>query len=106
MATASAGLAAFEPLRQPMELIGDVTHIDGDLVTVNLGVPVTVNMDTLRRVNAYKPPACRPRRTSAPYTGSRENPPAKRSGLHLRKNRDGTLPVDSNRSFTMHWQSD
>lgn len=36
-----------------MELIGDVTHIDGDLVTVNLGVPVTVNMDTLRLVTPY-----------------------------------------------------
>ncbi|RUT96122.1 hypothetical protein EOD23_31150 [Mesorhizobium sp. USDA-HM6] len=39
---------------QPMELIGDVTHIDGDLVTVNLGVPVTVN--TLRLVSPYVPP--------------------------------------------------
>ncbi|TGV61530.1 hypothetical protein EN784_03890 [bacterium M00.F.Ca.ET.141.01.1.1] len=42
---------------QPIELIGDVTHIDGEWVTVNLGVPVTVNMDTLRLVTAYKPPA-------------------------------------------------
>ncbi|MGX5800240.1 hypothetical protein ACWGS9_03255 [Bradyrhizobium sp. Arg314] len=25
-------------------------------MTVNLGVPVTVNMDTLRLVTAYKPP--------------------------------------------------
>lgn len=41
---------------QPVELIGDVTHIDGDLVTVNLGVPVTVNGGTLRLVTAYRPP--------------------------------------------------
>lgn len=41
---------------QPIELIGDVTHIDGELVTVDLGVPVTVNMDTLRLVTAYKSP--------------------------------------------------
>ncbi|MDX8478924.1 hypothetical protein RFN28_10590 [Mesorhizobium sp. VK24D] len=41
---------------QPIELTGDVTHIDGDWVTVNLGVPVTVNMDTLRLVTAYAPP--------------------------------------------------
>ncbi|WP_292360022.1 hypothetical protein [Mesorhizobium sp.] len=41
---------------QPVELIGDVTHIDGEWVTVNLGVPVTVNIDTLRLVTAYKPP--------------------------------------------------
>ncbi|RUV41064.1 MAG: hypothetical protein EOQ55_00600 [Mesorhizobium sp.] len=41
---------------QPIELVGDVTHIDGDLVTVNLGVPVTVNADTLRLVTAYRPP--------------------------------------------------
>lgn len=39
---------------QQMELIGDVTYIDGGWVTVNLGVPVTVNMDTLRLVTAYK----------------------------------------------------
>ncbi|WP_245430760.1 hypothetical protein [Mesorhizobium sp. WSM3868] len=41
---------------QPIELVGDVTHVDGEWVTVNLGVPVTVNMDTLRLVTAYKPP--------------------------------------------------
>ncbi|RWK09345.1 MAG: hypothetical protein E5X49_13925 [Mesorhizobium sp.] len=41
---------------QPMELVGDVTHVDGEWVTVNLGVPVTVNMDTLRLVTAYQPP--------------------------------------------------
>lgn len=29
---------------QPIEVVGEVTHIDGDWVTVNLGVPVTVNM--------------------------------------------------------------
>lgn len=41
---------------QPIELIGDVTHIGGDLVTVNLGVPVTVKMDTVRLVKPYSPP--------------------------------------------------
>ncbi|RUW17404.1 hypothetical protein [Mesorhizobium sp. M1E.F.Ca.ET.041.01.1.1] len=41
---------------QPIELVGDVTHIDGEWVTVNLGVPVTVNMDTLRLVTSYVPP--------------------------------------------------
>ncbi|MDX8447433.1 hypothetical protein [Mesorhizobium captivum] len=41
---------------QPIELVGDVTHIDGEWVTVNFGVPVTVNMDTLRLVTSYKPP--------------------------------------------------
>ncbi|SFO81453.1 hypothetical protein SAMN03159463_03056 [Mesorhizobium sp. NFR06] len=41
---------------QPVELIGNVTHVDGELVTVNLGVPVTVNMDTLRLMTAYAPP--------------------------------------------------
>ncbi|RVD42195.1 hypothetical protein EN742_08220 [Mesorhizobium sp. M4A.F.Ca.ET.020.02.1.1] len=41
---------------QPIELIGDVTHIDGDLVRVNLGVPVTVNVDTLRLVTSYVAP--------------------------------------------------
>ncbi|WP_192245048.1 hypothetical protein [Mesorhizobium silamurunense] len=42
---------------QQIELVGDVTHIDGEWVTVNLGVQVTVNMDTLRLVTAYKPPS-------------------------------------------------
>ncbi|RWA60734.1 hypothetical protein [Mesorhizobium sp.] len=41
---------------QPIELVGDVTHVDGEWVTVNLGVPVTVNMDTLRLVTSYVPP--------------------------------------------------
>ncbi|WP_348639363.1 hypothetical protein [Mesorhizobium sp. M2A.F.Ca.ET.043.05.1.1] len=41
---------------QHLELIGDVTHTDGDLVTVDLGVPVTVNADVLRLVTPYKPP--------------------------------------------------
>lgn len=41
---------------QPIELIGSVTHINGELATVNFGVPITVNMDTLRLVNSYKPP--------------------------------------------------
>ncbi|PBB84122.1 hypothetical protein EN817_11340 [Mesorhizobium sp. M3A.F.Ca.ET.174.01.1.1] len=42
---------------QLMELIGDVTHVDGEWLTINLGVPVTVNGDTVRLVTAYKPPA-------------------------------------------------
>ncbi|TJV19710.1 hypothetical protein [Mesorhizobium sp.] len=41
---------------QPIELIGHVIHIDGDLATVNFGVPITVNLDTLRLANAYRPP--------------------------------------------------
>lgn len=43
---------------QKVELIGDVTHIDADArtVTINLGVPVTVNADTVRLVTAYVPP--------------------------------------------------
>lgn len=41
---------------QPWELTGDVIHIDGDRVTVNLGVPVTVEADKLRLVSAYEPP--------------------------------------------------
>ncbi|RUU12965.1 hypothetical protein EOD23_05915 [Mesorhizobium sp. USDA-HM6] len=41
---------------QQIELTGDVTHIDGEWVTVNLGVPVTVNIDTLQLVTAYVPP--------------------------------------------------
>jgi len=41
---------------QPIELTGDVTHIDGEWVTVNLGFPVTVNADTLRLVARYVPP--------------------------------------------------
>jgi hypothetical protein len=41
---------------QPMELIGDVTHIDGKRVTINLGVPVTVDADKVRLVTAYAPP--------------------------------------------------
>ena len=41
---------------QPSELVGDVTQGEGEGVTVNLGVPVTVNMDTLRLVTSYVPP--------------------------------------------------
>jgi hypothetical protein len=39
---------------QDIELIGDVTRVDGDKVTVNLGEPVTVNADTLRLVTSDK----------------------------------------------------
>ncbi|MDX8454059.1 hypothetical protein RFM98_14955 [Mesorhizobium sp. VK9D] len=35
---------------QPIELVGEVTHVDGDKVTVNLGIPVTVTASTLRLV--------------------------------------------------------
>lgn len=42
------------------ELVGDVTHIDGDRITVDLGVPVTVDADKLRVVRAYKPPRDEP----------------------------------------------
>jgi hypothetical protein len=41
---------------QHLELIGDVTRIDEGKVTVNLGVPVTVNADTVRLVTRYVPP--------------------------------------------------
>ncbi|AZO69998.1 MAG: hypothetical protein E5V92_04280 [Mesorhizobium sp.] len=42
---------------QQIELVGDVTHVDGEWVTVNLGVPVTLNMGMLRLVTAYRPPS-------------------------------------------------
>ncbi|MEI9413220.1 hypothetical protein [Mesorhizobium salmacidum] len=42
---------------QHIELIGDVTYLlDKNRVTVNLGIPVTVDASVLRLVNAYKPP--------------------------------------------------
>ncbi|TGS79735.1 hypothetical protein EN818_30995, partial [Mesorhizobium sp. M3A.F.Ca.ET.175.01.1.1] len=37
---------------QPVELTGDVTHIDEGRVTIDLGVPVTVNADRVRVVTA------------------------------------------------------
>ena len=39
---------------QDIELIGEVTRIDRGKVTVNLGVPVTVDADTLRLVTHDK----------------------------------------------------
>lgn len=42
------------------ELVGDVSHIDGNRVTVNVGFPVTVDADKLRLVSAYKPPIDEP----------------------------------------------
>ncbi|RVD31412.1 hypothetical protein [Mesorhizobium sp. M4B.F.Ca.ET.017.02.2.1] len=45
---------------QPIELVGDVVHIDGDRVTVSLGVPVTVDKDKVRLAMPYKPPVDRP----------------------------------------------
>ncbi|WP_027146676.1 hypothetical protein [Mesorhizobium sp. WSM3626] len=42
---------------QHIDLIGNVTHLlDKNRVTVNLGVPVTVDAAVVRLVNAYKPP--------------------------------------------------
>ncbi|CDX43284.1 conserved hypothetical protein [Mesorhizobium sp. SOD10] len=43
---------------QPIKLVGDVTYVDGEAgkVTVNLGVPVTVNADTLRLVTRFLSP--------------------------------------------------
>ncbi|TIW62961.1 MAG: hypothetical protein E5V48_02545 [Mesorhizobium sp.] len=41
---------------QHIELVGDVTHVDEGKVTVNLGVPVTVNAETVRLVTRYVPP--------------------------------------------------
>ncbi len=41
---------------QEIELRGDVTRVDDGKVTINLGIPVTVNADTVRLVIAYKPP--------------------------------------------------
>ncbi|TPJ30156.1 MULTISPECIES: hypothetical protein [unclassified Mesorhizobium] len=41
---------------QPIELIGDVTRVNEGKVTVNLGVPVTVDIDAVRLVTAYVPP--------------------------------------------------
>ncbi|UCI17033.1 hypothetical protein FJ970_18035 [Mesorhizobium sp. B2-1-8] len=42
---------------QHIELIGNVTHLlDKNRVTVNLGIPVTVDAAVVRLVNAYKPP--------------------------------------------------
>ncbi|UCI10758.1 hypothetical protein [Mesorhizobium sp. B1-1-8] len=38
---------------QPIELTGSVTRVDERTVTVNLGVPVTVDISTVRLVNAY-----------------------------------------------------
>ncbi|WP_348629159.1 hypothetical protein [Mesorhizobium sp. WSM3859] len=41
---------------QPIELVGDVKRVDEDQVTVNLGVPVTVNAGTLKLVTRYVAP--------------------------------------------------
>ncbi|TPI21663.1 hypothetical protein FJW08_31560 [Mesorhizobium sp. B3-2-1] len=42
---------------QHIELIGNVTHLlDGKRVTVNLGIPITVDASVVRLVNAYKAP--------------------------------------------------
>ncbi|UCI33260.1 hypothetical protein FJW03_07475 [Mesorhizobium sp. B4-1-4] len=41
---------------QPIELIGDVVRVDEGKVTVNLGVPVTVDAATVRLMTAYVPP--------------------------------------------------
>ncbi|TIO72115.1 hypothetical protein [Mesorhizobium sp.] len=41
---------------QELELVGHVVHIDNGRVTVQLGVPVTVDANRVRLVSAYKPP--------------------------------------------------
>lgn len=41
---------------QVIELTGNVIHVDGERITVNLGVPVTVDREKLRLVARYKPP--------------------------------------------------
>ncbi|PBC01696.1 hypothetical protein [Mesorhizobium sp. WSM3860] len=41
---------------QEIELRGNVTRVDEGKVTINIGVPVTVNADTVRVVTRYKPP--------------------------------------------------
>lgn len=41
---------------QTVELVGNVIHIDGSRVTVQLGVPVTVDLAKVRLVTRYKPP--------------------------------------------------
>ncbi|TPI34604.1 hypothetical protein FJW08_03195 [Mesorhizobium sp. B3-2-1] len=39
---------------------GGVTHlIDGNRVTVNLGIPVTLDADTVKLMTPYKPPTRR-----------------------------------------------
>lgn len=46
---------------QAWELSGDVVHVDGGRVTVNLGgTPVTVDADRLTLVSAYMPPVDEP----------------------------------------------
>jgi len=45
---------------QPWELAGNVVHVDEERVTVNLGVPVTVDVDKVRLVTAYVPPIDEP----------------------------------------------
>lgn len=40
---------------QVVELTGNVIHIDGDRITINLGVPVTVDRDRLRLAARYRP---------------------------------------------------
>lgn len=41
---------------QLIELVGHVIHIDENRVTVQIGVPVTVDLDKVRLVTSYKPP--------------------------------------------------
>jgi hypothetical protein len=45
---------------QVIELAGNVVHIDGERITVNLGVPVTVDREKLRLVNRHKLPVDTP----------------------------------------------
>ncbi|WP_348640131.1 hypothetical protein [Mesorhizobium sp. B3-1-8] len=41
---------------RPIELVGDVTHVDGAKVTVNLGIPVTVDAEIVTLKTRYVPP--------------------------------------------------
>jgi hypothetical protein len=45
---------------QAVELVGHVIHIDAGRVTVQLGVPVTVDLEKVRLVTPYKPPVDAP----------------------------------------------
>jgi len=45
---------------QAWELVGDVIHVDDGRVTVNLGVPVTVDAGTVKVTAPYVPPVDEP----------------------------------------------
>jgi hypothetical protein len=41
---------------QPIDLVGDVTHVDDGKVTVNLGIHVTVDVGAVTLKTGYAPP--------------------------------------------------